>query len=118
MRILLLALTLGVAVYYAVFGGEYTLLDLHRVGVEKEELRERLQEEAEAVRELQVRVDSLENDPAMLERLARERFGLIREGEVLYRFAQPAEEAGEPPFEAEGWNRDPELRVDTLGARR
>jgi hypothetical protein len=29
----------------------------------------------------------------MLERLARERFGLIRDGEVLYRFA-PADSAG------------------------
>ena len=26
-------------------------------------------------------------DPAVLERLAREHFGMIREGEVLYRFA-------------------------------
>lgn len=38
---------------------------------------------------LRVWVDSLQNDSATLERLARERFGMIRDGEVLYRLAEP-----------------------------
>jgi cell division protein FtsB len=33
--------------------------------------------------------DSLEVDSATLERIARERYGLIRDGETLYRFADP-----------------------------
>jgi cell division protein FtsB len=73
--------------YYAVFGGEHSLMEVRRARSEREA------EEAEVARlraendSLRALVDSLENDPATLERLARERFGLIRDGEVLYRFA-------------------------------
>ena len=35
------------------------------------------------------RIDSLESDSATLERIARERYGMIRDGEILYRFADP-----------------------------
>jgi cell division protein FtsB len=45
---------------------------------------------------LQRRVDSLtaykaavESDPATQERIAREEFGMVKPGEVLYRFAEP-----------------------------
>jgi cell division protein FtsB len=43
--------------------------------------------------------DSLQNDPPTLERVARERFGMIKEGETLYRFAVPE---AEPEGEEEG----------------
>ena len=49
---------------------------------------------------LRARADSLENDPAAVERLAREQYGMIREGEVLYRFVEedstPSRPATEP----------------------
>jgi cell division protein FtsB len=75
--------------YYAVFGGEYSIMEVRRARVERAaEAAEvaRLRAENDSLRAL---VDSLEHDPATLERLARERFGLIRDGEVLYRFAPP-----------------------------
>ena len=75
-----------VAVYYALFGGEYSLFELRAA-------RAAVVTERVALAELQLRIDSLrawadslENDPATLERIARERFGMIREGETLYRF--------------------------------
>ncbi|HSH46272.1 MAG TPA: septum formation initiator family protein [Longimicrobiales bacterium] len=75
--------------YFFLFGGEYTFLDLWRL--KQEQAREAA--ELEAVRaeadHLEVKVDSLATDSAALERLARERFGLIRDGERLYRFAAP-----------------------------
>jgi cell division protein FtsB len=78
--------------YYAVFGGEYSVMEVRRARaarvVEEAEVA-RLRAENDSLRAL---VDSLANDPATLERLARERFGLIRDGEVLYRFA-PADSA-------------------------
>ena len=37
--------------------------------------------------------DSLRNDPQTLERVARENFGMIREGETLYKFAEAESEA-------------------------
>jgi cell division protein FtsB len=65
--------------------GEYGMLDWLK-------LRRQLAEERRTVRELEVRLDSLERlaraletDPAAQERAAREQFGMIRKGEVLYR---------------------------------
>lgn len=94
----------GLAVYYAVFGGEYSLPDMARL----RGLRAREQAALDSVRRqidsLRARGDSLERDTAALERIARERYGMIRDGEVLYRFAEPPESTAEdstrrfPPF--------------------
>ena len=55
-------------------------------------LRRQLIQERRAVRGLEVELDSLarlaralETDPAAQERAAREQFGMIRRGEILYR---------------------------------
>jgi cell division protein FtsB len=59
------------------------------------------QRELEALRlevdSLRAWVDSLQSDSATLERLARERFGMVREGEILYRLAEPRA-TGPTPF--------------------
>ena len=85
---------LVLAGYYAVFGGEHSWLDLRRarsaVAVESVELAE-IRVEIDSLR---ARAESLENDPATLERLARERYGMIRDGEILYRFVDGAGEEG------------------------
>ncbi|MEX2467866.1 MAG: septum formation initiator family protein [Gemmatimonadota bacterium] len=81
------------AVYYAVFGGEYSIFELRQARIDVEEARVELAELRERIDSLRARADSLENDPAALERIARERFGMIREGETLYRFAAPGEAA-------------------------
>jgi len=69
----------------AVMAGEYRTVDWLK-------LRQQLNEERDSVETLRVQVDSLariaralENDPATQERAAREQFGLIRNGEILYR---------------------------------
>jgi cell division protein FtsB len=70
---------------FAVYGGEYSTKDWWT-------LRVRLAAERDTVRQLEARLDSLgryaralENDPAAQERAAREQFGMIRDGEILYR---------------------------------
>jgi len=69
----------------AVLAGEYSTVDWLK-------LRQQLNEERDSVETLRVQVDSLariaralENDPATQERAARDQFGLIRNGEILYR---------------------------------
>jgi cell division protein FtsB len=78
-------LGLAFALYFALQGGEYGTLDLLQLR------REESQEQA-AVVQLQRLVDSLttaaiglELDPRVQERVARERFGMIKKGEFLYR---------------------------------
>ena len=77
----------GVA--FGAMGGEYTTRDWWT-------LRRNLQVEQEAVERLTAEADSLgkvakalETDPAAQERAARESFGMLRPGEVLYRI-EPA----------------------------
>jgi cell division protein FtsB len=88
-RRLVLPVLLGLAAYYALFGGEYSLFELRKarqeVLVQQREL-EALRLEVDSLRAW---VDSLQSDSATLERLARERIGMVREGEVLYRLVEP-----------------------------
>lgn len=85
-----MAPVLAGAAYFAVFGGEYSLLELHRLERQRRAEEARLEELRQETDRLRARVDSLESDPATLERVARERYGLIRDGERLYRFADTA----------------------------
>ncbi|NIP83187.1 MAG: septum formation initiator family protein, partial [Actinobacteria bacterium] len=70
-------------------GGEYTFLDLWRLDREHEQEVVELEAIRVEVQELKQVADSLATDSAALERLAREQYGLIREGERLYRFVEP-----------------------------
>jgi cell division protein FtsB len=70
---------------FAVWGGEYGTADWITI-------RRQLAEERAKVDVLRVDIDSLatlahdlETNPAVQERVAREQFGMIRDGEVLYR---------------------------------
>jgi cell division protein FtsB len=88
------AIILGVifALYFAFQGGEYGTLDLRQ-------LRKSVAEESTTVAGLHRVVDSLERlataiekDPKMQERVARERFGMLRPGELLYRLVPTGKE--------------------------
>jgi len=83
-----LAAVLGVALYYALFGGEYSVFELRRLSRRVIEEQARLDSLRAEVDSLEARVDSLENDSATIERIARERYGMIRPGERLYRFVE------------------------------
>ena len=79
----------GILVLAAVEAGEYSTWDWLA-------LRRQLREEERAVAELRVAIDSLarvakavENDPETQERIAREQFGMIRQGEFLYKLVPP-----------------------------
>ncbi|HSJ10034.1 MAG TPA: septum formation initiator family protein [Longimicrobiales bacterium] len=92
-RLLLGLLLLAGAAYFVAFGGEYDYFDLRRVRAEQEAEVQRAEEARAEVDRLRARRDSLASDSATIERVARERHGLIRDGERLYRFADsvPAE---------------------------
>ena len=90
------ALVIGAA-YFALFGGEYSLLELQRLKSDLAEEQVRLDEARAEIVRLQARVDSLENDSATIERIARERYGLIRPGERLYRFVDDTVDATTQP---------------------
>ncbi len=75
----------GVLLALAAWGGEYSTADWLT-------MRRQLADEREQVAALEIEVDSLakaaqdlETNPAVQERVAREEFGMIRDGEILYR---------------------------------
>jgi len=81
-----------VAGYYAVFGGEYSLFELRgaRAAVAAEQTT--LGQLESQIDSLASWADSVRSDSATLERIAREQFGMIREGETLYRFVPPEDD--------------------------
>ncbi|HEX6750461.1 MAG TPA: septum formation initiator family protein [Longimicrobium sp.] len=85
-RHLLAGAVLAAALWFAVWGGEFSAFDLARV----KRQRQAAQDSAAAWRReaagLRAQAKRLEGDPATIERVARERFGMIKEGETLYRF--------------------------------
>ena len=90
-RLAILA-ALSFALYFAVQGGEYGTLDLLK-------LRREVAAEEEKVALLKHALDSLgreamaiEHDPRVQEHVAREQFGMIRRGELLYKLV-PADSA-------------------------
>ena len=77
-----IALVGGLA--FGAFGGEYGTFDWFS-------LRRQIGEQQRAIERLQVEIDSLaeyaaklQRDPFTQEKVARERFGIIRPGEILY----------------------------------
>lgn len=76
----------GVAVYFALFGGEYGMGELRSLDREAEELSQRLVALRGEVDSLRALAERLAKDPGTVERVARERYGMIRDGEILYRF--------------------------------
>jgi cell division protein FtsB len=92
---LLLPGLLALAAYYALFGGEYSYFELKATREAAAREAAELAERRRQIDSLQAWADSLQLDSVTLERLARERFGMIREGEILYRFAESGDTA--PP---------------------
>ena len=87
------ALLLGVAVYYAVWGGEYSSFDLRRLHNQRVAAAAGLTAAEAQVDSLGALAKRLDGDRATIEAVARERFGMIRQGELLYRFVPVEEEA-------------------------
>jgi cell division protein FtsB len=75
---------------FGLFGGEYRAIDWWK-------LKRQVHEEQMAIEALRIEIDSLrayaeslETNRQTQERVARERFGMIRDGEIVYRI-EPVE---------------------------
>lgn len=92
------------ALYYALFGGEYSLFELREARTEIDRVRARLDSVSSVNDSLRAWTDSLQNDLSTLERIAREQYGMIRDGEALYRFTDPPPQptAGPDPASSGG----------------
>ena len=80
------------ALYFALQGGEYSTLDLLQLRREEAAERTNVDSLHRTVDSLSRVATAIEHDPRMQERVAREKFGMLRKGEFLYRLV-PAETA-------------------------
>jgi cell division protein FtsB len=93
LRRLGLLLGAGVAIWFAIQGGEYGTLDLWRQKRRFDQLTteiDSLTRVVDSLRRLRLRVLT---DARTQERIAREEFGMVRGRELLYRFAEPSDSA-------------------------
>ena len=77
--------------YYGLFGGVYNVLDIHAMQTDRAALVDRVDLLVSLTDSLVHRGDSLIADPDAIERVAREEFGFIRDGELLIRFVPHSE---------------------------
>jgi cell division protein FtsB len=77
-------------VAFAIQGGEYGTTDLVRQRRQLAAERAAVESLAAQVEDLQAFKKLLESDAATQERIAREEFGMVKPGEILYRFVEPA----------------------------
>ena len=80
--------------YYLLLGGEYSALDLRDLRTDRGRIELRIDSLGAVTDSLQAWADSLEASPVAIERVARERYGFIRDGERLYRFV-PVDRSGQ-----------------------
>lgn len=71
---------------YAVEGGEYGTSDLVVQRGERQQLEAAVQELRDSVEALKSEIKAVATDPAVLERIAREEYGMVKgDKEILYR---------------------------------
>ena len=83
---------LGFLLWFALQGGEYGTTDLFALRRQEADERAQVARLRAVVDSLQRVAQAIEHDPRTQERVARERFGMIRRGELLYRLV-PADTA-------------------------
>jgi cell division protein FtsB len=77
------------ALYFGIQGGEYGTTDLLALHRQEDAERTQVIRLRQVVDSLQRSADAIEHDLREQERVARERFGMIRRGELLYRLVPP-----------------------------
>ena len=81
---MLLLLVLLVIISYAVFGKK-GILQRVELEMENKELRTKLKEEQEKTIMLQKQIDELKSSDKEIEKVAREKYGMMKEGEEIYK---------------------------------
>ncbi|MBI4429014.1 MAG: septum formation initiator family protein [Ignavibacteriales bacterium] len=69
---------------YALFGNHGVLTRL-RLERQRTEMMEKVRQAEEETKKLQSQIKALEGDKKTIEKIAREKYGMVREGETIYR---------------------------------
>jgi cell division protein FtsB len=87
-RRLVLGLALGVPLALFVLFGNRGVVQRVRLQAQKAELEQKIREAEAEARRLQQESRALDGDRKTIEKVAREKYGMVREGETVYRVAR------------------------------
>ncbi|MDH3298222.1 MAG: septum formation initiator family protein [Gemmatimonadota bacterium] len=72
--------------YYGLYGGVYSVADIRSMQSDRTDLMDAVDSLVSVTDSLVQRGDSLQANPEAIERVAREEYGFVRDGELLVRF--------------------------------
>lgn len=81
----LISLLAGFAILWFLFFDTYSLSTRFQLESQKKELIERTKDLDLKTGELESKIEDLENNPDLLEKIAREEYGMRKPGETVYR---------------------------------
>jgi len=79
-------------ILFMLFGGEFGFLSAYRYTRYERILQEQLASEQARQDSLEKVLERLKNDPEYLERMAREKLSMVKDGEKIYRFEETEKE--------------------------
>jgi len=77
--------------YYALYGGVYSVMDIRSMRSDRADLIGSVDSLVSLTDSLVQRGDSLVSNPEAIERVAREEYGFVKDGELLVRFVPGSE---------------------------
>lgn len=84
-RSFLISALIAFMALWFLFIDTYSLLTKYQLDSKKEDLIERTAELERKTAELEQKIEELENNPDLLEKIAREEYGMRKPGETVYR---------------------------------
>ena len=75
----------GIIALWLLFLDTYSIWTRYELSQRKEELIHRTQELKKDSQKLQVKIQNLKNDTSLLKRIAREKYGMHKKGETVYK---------------------------------
>ena len=88
----LIALFLAWALFEGLFS-QHSIIKLRHCMQERDKVQEEIAQAELQIAEYREWLDRLDNDPYFVEKMARERLGMVREGEIVYRYEDEPREA-------------------------
>lgn len=86
----LVSLLIGSVALWFLFFDTYSLSTRYQLESQKDELAERTKEMEKQTEVLKLKIEDLKNNPDLLEKIAREEYGMRKPGETVYRI-KPAD---------------------------
>lgn len=75
----------GFVIIWFLFIDTYSVWTRYQLSQQKGDLKDKTEELQTSTSELKENIEKLENDPDLLERIAREEYGMKKEGETVYK---------------------------------